>query len=99
MRKAEPRIGPDDVTAGCDCFLPIARSAMGDRQPPIGIPDFRVQWADAERTLSVFDRLRGPPRMAEDDRTVAQRPSRRRGQRQCAINGVQSGYVVMLEKT
>src|SRR6516162_8162265 len=99
MREAEARIGPYDVTAGCDRLLPTARSAMGDSQPPIGIPDFRVQWVDAERTLSVFDRLRGSPRMAKDDRTVAQRPSRRGCQRQCAINGVHRGFVVMLDET
>src|SRR6516165_6583850 len=99
MGEAEARIGPYDVTAGCDRFLPIASSAMSDSQPPMGIPDFRVQRADAERTLSVFDRLRGSPRVAEDDRTVAQRPSRRGCQRQCAIDGVHRGFVVMLDET
>src|SRR5215471_20819721 len=99
MRKAETWIGPYRVTAGCDRFVPIACSATGDRQPHIGIPDFRVQPADAERTLSVFDRLRSSPRMAEDDRTVAQRPSRRGCQRQCAINGVHCNFVVMLDET
>src|SRR6516165_8278680 len=98
MGEAEARIGPYGVAAGRYHFLPVAGSAMGDSEPHIGIPDFRVQRADAERTLSVFDRLRGSPRMTEDDRTVPQRPSRRGRQRQCAINGVHRGFVVMVDQ-
>src|SRR6516164_3676295 len=69
MREAESGIGTYCVATGRDCFLPIARGALGDCQPHIGVPDFRVQWANAERALSVFDRLRGSPCMVEDDRT------------------------------
>jgi hypothetical protein len=71
--QAEPWIGLFGLAAGRDRSLPIAGRAIGDAEPDVRYADRSVERAPTKRSFGVIDRLRGPPRMAEDYRSQAQR--------------------------
>src|SRR5467141_449637 len=96
--QAEARVYLRRLAAGRDPIFPVARRAMSDGKPYVGLENLPIERAEAEGALGIFDGSRRLTGVAEDNRTRAKRPSGRAGQRQRAIDGVHRSLVIMIDK-